>query len=115
MAALRGPPVVQVGFWPGTTGRYVRAGLFQESPERALLTTESGLAEVNGHWLISFEDNSARAETRWVRSELERTGLPPRRWEDVGPQTAPPARREQRLGERVRGKSLREPIPDAKV
>lgn len=60
---------------------------------QGLLDAVAACAADGGHWLLRFEDNSARTEASWVRSELGRTGLPPRRGEYVGPRTAPSARR----------------------
>ncbi|MFI6881119.1 hypothetical protein ACIBL6_47515 [Streptomyces sp. NPDC050400] len=48
---------------------------------RGLLEAVSACAADGGGWLLSFEDNHARTEASWVRSELGREGLPPQRRE----------------------------------
>ncbi|GGZ30583.1 hypothetical protein GCM10010300_86530 [Streptomyces olivaceoviridis] len=73
---------------------------------QGLLDAVAACAVDGGHWLLSFEDNSAYTEVSWVRSELGRTGPPPRRGECVGPRTTPPARRGQGLDERERQRLL---------
>lgn len=73
---------------------------------QGLLDAVAACATDGGHWLLCFEDNSARAKARWGRSELGRPGLPPRRGEYVGPRAASSDRRGQGLDERERQRLL---------
>ncbi|MFE6892073.1 hypothetical protein [Streptomyces sp. NPDC057694] len=61
------------------------ASTVPEVVARGLLEAVAACAADGGHWLLSFEDNRARTEASWVRSELGRAGLPPQRREYAAP------------------------------
>ncbi|WP_353946921.1 hypothetical protein ABII15_38415 (plasmid) [Streptomyces sp. HUAS MG91] len=52
---------------------------------QGLLDAIAACTADGGHWLLSFEDNSACTEASWVRSELGKSGLPPQRRAYAGP------------------------------